>query len=277
MSAPKKVSALTTVTSLVPADSFPVNSGGASPVSTRITYQALLNLLAVLYQPLATDLTTLATSNPSTVGLNFVKLVTPTVNVYPKIVATTGQVVMRTAAQILAELGAQAASGNLDTLSAFAATTLGGSLLTAANASGQVYLQAQGDSLQTVSQLTARQVATDLKSNGQLVPPRTTTGTTPALIAPDCSTTDVYQITALANAVTFNAPLNPVKGQRLIFQIKDGGMVARAFTWNSAYVAGTQALPTGTPGDTAKTTYADFIYNSMSSKWDLMNTTVALS
>jgi len=85
---------------------------------------------------------------------------------------------------------------------------------------------------------------------------------------PDSDITDIYTVTALAEAATFGAPTGtPTVGQMLLIRIKDNG-TARALAFNAIYRAGTDViLPTTTV--ISKTMYALFIYNVADSKWDL--------
>jgi len=82
-------------------------------------------------------------------------------------------------------------------------------------------------------------------------------------------TTDIFTITALAEAITSmttNLSGTPVNGQKLIFRIKDNG-TARSITWGSSY------SPAGaTTTILGKTQYNGCIYNSTSSKWDIVTT-----
>lgn len=91
-------------------------------------------------------------------------------------------------------------------------------------------------------------------------------------ITPNCDTTNMYTVTALAAAATFAAPTGtPYDGQPLMVRIKDNG-TARALTFNSIYRASTDfALPTTTV--ISKTMYLQFIYNSADSKWDAVGYT----
>jgi len=64
--------------------------------------------------------------------------------------------------------------------------------------------------------------------------PRVTTTTSASSITPNCGTTDIYTVTALAAALTINAPTGtPVTGQVMKFRFKDNG-TARALTWSSS-------------------------------------------
>lgn len=84
----------------------------------------------------------------------------------------------------------------------------------------------------------------------------------------DVSTADIFQITAQAGALLFNAPGGtPVAGQKLIIRIKDNG-TARALTWNTVFRAMGTALPSTTI--LSKTLYLGFIYNITDTKWDLV-------
>ena len=89
---------------------------------------------------------------------------------------------------------------------------------------------------------------------------------------PNSDITDIYTITALAEAATFGAPTGtPTQGQTLLIRIKDNA-TARALSWNAIYRAGTDlALPTTTV--LSKTMYVGFIYNITDTKWDLMMVT----
>jgi len=85
---------------------------------------------------------------------------------------------------------------------------------------------------------------------------------------PNSDTTDIYTITALAEAATFGAPTGtPTQGQTLLIRIKDNA-TARALSWNAIYRAGDTVLPTTTV--LSKTMYCGFIYNSTDTKWDIV-------
>ena len=104
--------------------------------------------------------------------------------------------------------------------------------------------------------------ATTLKATA-----RVTTATTSATPTPNADTTDLYALTALAEAAAFGAPTGtPVNGQKLMIRIKDNA-TARALTWNAAYAAGGTALPSTTV--LSKILTLGFIYNTDNSlnKW----------
>lgn len=86
---------------------------------------------------------------------------------------------------------------------------------------------------------------------------------------PNSDTTDIYTITALAEASAFGAPTGtPTQGQGLIIRIKDNA-TARALSFNAIFRASSDlALPTTTV--ISKTMYLGFIYNSTDTKWDLV-------
>ena len=85
----------------------------------------------------------------------------------------------------------------------------------------------------------------------------------------DTDTTDIFTITALAadiTSMTTNLSGTPVNGQKLIIRIKDDG-TARGITWGSSF------NPAGATSTTlGKTQYNGGIYNSTSSKWDIVAT-----
>lgn len=91
--------------------------------------------------------------------------------------------------------------------------------------------------------------------------------TSSATPTPNADTTDLYDVTALAEAATFGAPTGtPVNSQKLIIRIKDNGVI-RALSWNAAYVAGGTSLPTTTVA--GKILHVGFIYNTANglNKW----------
>lgn len=110
-----------------------------------------------------------------------------------------------------------------------------------------------------------------LKDSGSFaaVVPRANGTTSSATPTPNSDTTDMYYLTAQAEAAAFGAPTGtPVNGQKLLIRILDNGTV-RALSWNSGaggYIARGQALPTTTVA--GKYLYVGFVYNSVASKWD---------
>lgn len=77
-----------------------------------------------------------------------------------------------------------------------------------------------------------------------------------------------FYVTALAAAAEFAAPSGtPVNGNSLVIRIKDNG-TARALTYNAIYRAIGVGLPTTTV--ISKTMYLGAIYNSASTKWDVL-------
>ena len=81
-----------------------------------------------------------------------------------------------------------------------------------------------------------------------------------------------YSITALAEAATFAAPSGtPANGDMLLIRIKDNG-TARALTWNAIYDGLDDTLPSTTTINMVM--YILFIYNSASSKWEMLSVKV---
>jgi len=75
-------------------------------------------------------------------------------------------------------------------------------------------------------------------------------------------------VTALAEAAEFAAPTGtPANGNKLIIRVKDDG-TARALTYNAIYSGIIDTLPSTTV--ISKLLYMGFIYNSTSSKWELV-------
>jgi hypothetical protein len=97
---------------------------------------------------------------------------------------------------------------------------------------------------------------------------RVTSVASSATPTPDVSTTDQYNLTALAAAAAFGIPTGtPTDGQKLIIRIKDNA-TARALTWNAIYRAIGVSLPSTTV--ISKTTYVGCIYNTADTKWDVV-------
>lgn len=92
-----------------------------------------------------------------------------------------------------------------------------------------------------------------------------------ATAAIDCAVTDIYELTAMANATTFSVTGTPLNGQTLIVRLKDNG-TARALTWGSEFASKGATLPTTTV--LGKQHYVGFVYNSASSKWECIMATV---
>lgn len=79
---------------------------------------------------------------------------------------------------------------------------------------------------------------------------------------------NLFTVTALAQAATFAAPSGtPANGNKLIIRILDNG-TARALSWNAIYTVIGTTLPTTTT--LSKYTYVGCVYNSASSKWDVL-------
>lgn len=101
---------------------------------------------------------------------------------------------------------------------------------------------------------------------------RTNTVTSHATPSINVGTTDIFTITALAEAITSmttNLTGTPVNGQKLTIRFKDNG-TARAITWGASFASRGSTLPTTTV--LGKYLYVGFIYNSTASVWDCVAT-----
>jgi hypothetical protein len=84
---------------------------------------------------------------------------------------------------------------------------------------------------------------------------------------PNIDTTDVYSITALAEAASFGAPTgSPEHGQRLTIIISSNG-VAQNISWNSKYQGMGVLLPDLTMTDVPS--WVEFLYNANTLNWEL--------
>lgn len=89
----------------------------------------------------------------------------------------------------------------------------------------------------------------------------TTTDDATAVI--DVDVTDVYELSAVANATTFTLTGTPTDGQKLMVRFKDAG-VAKGLTWTGFTAIGV-TLPTTTVA--GKWHYCGFQYNLAATAW----------
>jgi hypothetical protein len=105
-----------------------------------------------------------------------------------------------------------------------------------------------------------------------LLTPRVTTVASATSITPNIDTTDlVYQPNSqAAGTLTINAPTGtPVNGQKLIIRMLCTN--AQVLSFNAIYRSSTDlGFPASTSGS-SKTDYLGFIYNSTSTKWDMVS------
>lgn len=96
---------------------------------------------------------------------------------------------------------------------------------------------------------------------------KTTATATATAVTPDVSTYNQYSYTALASALTINAPIGtPVDGDKLTIRIIDNG-TSQTLTWNSTYTVIGTVLPTTTTA--SKMIYVGCIYNASLTRWDV--------
>lgn len=93
----------------------------------------------------------------------------------------------------------------------------------------------------------------------------TTTDDSTAVI--DVAVTDVYELSAVANATTFSTIGSPVDAQVITLRWKDAG-VTKGLTWDAIFVAIGVTLPTTTTA--SKWGYATAHYNSAASKFHVL-------
>ena len=100
---------------------------------------------------------------------------------------------------------------------------------------------------------------------------RVVTTTDDATSVIDVDVTDVYELSAVANATTFSTTGTPTDGQPLVIRFKDAG-VAKGLTWDAVFVAiGTTAPTTTVAG---KWHYVMCQYNSAATKWHILSAIV---
>jgi hypothetical protein len=107
------------------------------------------------------------------------------------------------------------------------------------------------------------------------ITPRIVSVASTGSIQPNGSTTDQYEVTALAaNPTILGASGTVVDGQKMILRIKDNG-TARSLTWTVSS-GGYRAVGTILPSTTTvnKTMYIGCIYNSADSYWDVISVNI---
>jgi len=127
-----------------------------------------------------------------------------------------------------------------------------------------------GAATHTAVDLTSAQVVTGAKTfRAARTDPRVVSAASASTLTPDISAADIYVFTALAAALTINAPTGtPLAGDKLMFRIKDNG-TARAVTW-TATAGGFRAVGVTLPTTTTATkiTYVGCVYNADDALWD---------
>ena len=89
-----------------------------------------------------------------------------------------------------------------------------------------------------------------------------------ATLTIDADSYDGIELTGQGANLTIAAPIGtPVKQQRLLIRIKDDG-TARTITWNAIFAAIGVTLPATTV--VGKITYVLALWNSTTSKWDVL-------
>ena len=103
------------------------------------------------------------------------------------------------------------------------------------------------------------------------IQPRFVTAATATTLTPDVSVGDIYAYTALASALTINAPIGtPTNGEKLMFRLLDNG-TPQTLTWHATFTVIGVTLPTTTTA--SKTTYVGCIYNANNTRWDVIAVT----
>lgn len=93
------------------------------------------------------------------------------------------------------------------------------------------------------------------------------TQTTPSSITPDSTAYDMYDITALANALSIVAPVGTTNGRRLIIRIRDNG-TSQSLTWDAIYSPLAGVLPVLTTH--GNSIYVGLVYNAGQTQWDVV-------
>lgn len=125
------------------------------------------------------------------------------------------------------------------------------------------YVKGATSALQT--QISALPTASSTTTfTNKTITQRVITTTDDATAVIDVTLTDVYELTAVANATTFSTTGTPLDGQNIIIRFKDAG-VAKGLTWDAIFVAIGVTLPTTTVA--GKWHYVGVKYNSNAVKF----------
>jgi hypothetical protein len=172
-----------------------------------------------------------------------------------------------------AESNADNSAGNADTarIAAEAAQAAAEAAAGSFTLASQAEAEAGSDNVKYLSSLRVAQAitaqavkptATQTLTNKEVVQ-RVITTTDDATAVIDVAVTDVYQLSAVANATAFSFTGTPKDGQKFIIRFKDAG-VSKALTWTGITPIGV-TLPAATTA--GKWTYVGIIYNSAAAQY----------
>lgn len=85
-------------------------------------------------------------------------------------------------------------------------------------------------------------------------------------IAVDASLGNDFRVT-LAASRTMGNPVNPADGQRIVFQITQGGAGQAAIAWDTAYEFTTLLPPPALSTAPGQTDVLGFVYNEAKGRW----------
>ena len=165
------------------------------------------------------------------------------------------------------------ASGTLASSAALAASALviggGAGAAPATTTTGTGVVTALGNNTNATGGFTTIDGTATLTN--KRIDPRVTSAASASSLTPSVATADIYAYTALAAALTINAPTGtPVDGDKLVFRLLDNG-TSQTLTWNATYTVIGVTLPTSTTAN--KTTYVGCIYNANNTRWDVIAVT----
>jgi len=130
----------------------------------------------------------------------------------------------------------------------------------------------------SVSGTLATLAATQTFTNKRVTPRVSSAASIASPLAWNSDNFDQYAATAQAASLTISADAGtPTDGQKVIFRFKDNG-TPRSLTWTTGVAGGFQAVGVALPSATVanKITYVGAIYNSSSSRWDVVAATTEI-
>lgn len=89
-----------------------------------------------------------------------------------------------------------------------------------------------------------------------------------ATITPNADTTSIVNVGTLTGNITIAAPTGtPTDGQGMSFRFTQDGTGSRTYTWNAAFVFGTDILSTDLPATANAKFEVGFKWHAATSKW----------
>lgn len=192
----------------------------------------------------------------------------------------TGAMNSRTPAQVLSDIGAQAADADLTTIAGLTATT-GNVIQSVAGAwASQTPAQLKStlslvkgdvglgnvDNTSDATKFASPTLTGTVTMSGRLVITPDALSVVTGAVATDASLGNHFDVAATAN-FTLSNPTNPSHGQRIMWAIKQDGTGSRVMTLDTAFALGTDITSVVLTTTANKTDLLGAVYDSTAAKW----------